>query len=469
MFMSSLKSACRVTLLFALALWGGAPCASAVLDPRAGSSLEFFERMGTVAPAAAQIDEAQAVGKPALPGQADAADEVAGVADQLGSEVAQLVGPDLVSTQPKAVAADAEAVAVLPGPDEQLLEAALQFYHGMDYMSAISALVKVLNFEGVRPEVEKSALIYIARIYYQLNMPLRTIGLLELYADSYPDDPRREEVIFQTGILHREVGQYEPAIAAFYRVLNAIIMAGEDGMEAYLKLARRAQFEIARTHFALGEWAQALDLFNRIVLLELAPQDRETLRFYKAKALVYAGERGKGLREIDRFIEAYPNSSFIAELRYEKARAQIEMKEIDAGRQTLMGLIEMGGVPEENMTSEWVEWRRVAGNFLANYYFKSAEYETALRLYQALVVMDSAPQWQLPIVLQMASCFRELGRYERAADSLQFVIQEIDVMRENSGVDKLSGEFEFLADSASWQLGLLNWHTDFIQRLEDDA
>jgi len=457
MLKSSLQSACRLRLFCALAFIGSATFALANLDPREESSLGFFERMGAVAPA--QIDAAKSAR-----GQGDQKDVAAAAgspADQLGLEVAQLLGPEF-----SAPAAETQA---LPEPDELLLESALQFYHAMDYMSAISAFVKVLNFESARPEVEKTALIHIARIYYQQDMPLRTIGLLKLYADSYPNDQRRQEIIFQTGMIHRELGQYELAIAAFYRVLNAIVMSGEDGMNSYLKLARRAQFEIARTHFALGQWAQALDLFNRIVLLELGPEDRETLRFYKAKSLLYVGERGKGLREIDKFISEYPNSSFIAELRYEKARAQIDMKQIDAGRQTLLGLVEMGGAPEDNMTSEWVEWRRLAGNFLANYYFESGEYETALRLYQALVVMDQAPQWQLPIVLQMASCFRELGRYGRAVESFNFVVQEVEVMRDDSGVDTLSEEFEFLADSASWQLGLLNWYEGFTERLKEDA
>ena len=83
--------------------------------------------------------------------------------------------------------------------------------------------------------------------------------------------------------------------------------------------------------------------------------------------------------------------------------------------------------------------------------------------------MDQAPQWQLPIVLQMASCFRELGRYGRAVESFNFVVQEVEVMRDDSGVDTLSEEFEFLADSASWQLGLLNWYEGFTERLKEDA
>ena len=69
----------------------------------------------------------------------------------------------------------------------------------------------------------------------------------------------------------------------------------------------------------------------------------------------------------------------------------------------------------------------------------------------------------------MASCFRELNRHQRAVESFEFVVQEIDLMRENSGVDALGAEFEFLADSASWQLGLLKWYDGIAQRVADDA
>jgi len=286
---------------------------------------------------------------------------------------------------------------------------------------------------------------------------------------NFPDDPRREEIIFQIGQIHRELGQLDAAIAAFYRVLNAIIMAGEDDMNSYLNLARKAQFEIARTHFDLGQWAQALDLFQRIALFELGPEDRETLRFYQARALLYVGRRGEGLREIEKFAAEYPKSQFLAELQYEKARTQIDMKQVESGRRTLMDLVEMGGLPEENMSRQWIEWRRIAGNFLANYYYKAGDFEVALQLYQSIVVMDESPRWQLPVVMQMAGCFRQLGQPERALESLEFIVQEVSLMRERFGAEAIGPDLEFLENSATWQLDLLRWRQGFAEQLELEA
>lgn len=455
----------RLTFLVGFLLWRLTCCLSAQGDDSTYSSIGFFDQMVGEASASGEAGEArgkETVINDKLKGGVPAK---ASPASELGSKIEALVREDLEAGKADPVEEKARPLSV----DEQLFASALSLYHSTDYQRAIAAFVKVLNYEGVRPDVEKKALIYLARIYYQLDMPLRTISLMDMFVNHFPQDARREAVIFQIGKIHRELGQYEAAIAAFYRVLNAIILAGEDNMKSYLDLARKAQFEIARTHFDLGEWAQALDLFERIALFELGPEDQETLRFYKVKSLLNLGRRGEGLRQIEKFASQYPKSPFLAELQYEKARAEIDINRVEAGRKSLMDLVEMGGTPEDDTSGEWIRWRRVAGNFLSNYYYKLGEFEIALRLYQAIVVMDDSPQWQLPIVMQMAGCFRQLGQYDRAAESLRFVVGEIRSMRERSGAQVLSADFEFLENSASWHLNLIEWREAFAKQLQADA
>jgi tetratricopeptide (TPR) repeat protein len=446
--------------------WNGA---SAVVEGSDSSSIGFFERMGVEAPTFEEVENEdmgeRGTSEASEAPKADVSEGDSGKSaertENLSRRVEGIIG-DTLSEEKE----PAEVKSPLRTKDERYFDEAVELYNAMNHKDAITAFVKVLNYENVRPEIEKKALIYLARIYYQLNMLFRTISLMELYVDIFSDDPRREEIIFQTGKIYQELGQYDSAIAAYYRVLNAIIMAGEDGMQSYLDLARRAQFEIARTHFDLEEWAQALDLFERIALFELSEEDRETLRFYKAKSQLYLGKRLEGLRTIEAFAEYYPQSPFLVELQYEKARAQIEMKRVEAGRQTLLELVEMGGVPEMNMAEEWGEWRRFAGNFLSNFYYEIGEYETALRLYQAIVVMDKSPRWQLPIVMQMANCFRHLEQFDRAVESFEFVMQEVSSMRERSKGVALSADLDFLENSASWQLDLLKWRWGFAEQLQ---
>lgn len=354
------------------------------------------------------------------------------------------------------------------GKDEALLRDALELYALRDFHTAIPAFVKVLNYEDVKPEVEQQSLLYLAAIYYHLDLPLRSIALLELYADRFRRAANREEIIFQVGKIHLELGQHDAAIATFYRVLNAIVLAGKEQMDNYLELARKAQFEIARTHFDRAEWVQAQELFQRILVFDLTEDDLETLRYYQARALIFSGRRLDGIHAIGKFLSDYPESPFLAELRYEKARAQIAMNQVELGRGGLIELLEMGGVPDPAKPDEFGNWRRIAGNFLANYHYRQGKYEVALRLYQAIVVMDPSPQWQLPIIMQMASCFRNLEQLDRAIESLAFVVQEVRGMRERTGGSPLSPNLEFLENSASWQLGLLRWKNEFVARLNPE-
>ncbi|MCH8473711.1 MAG: tetratricopeptide repeat protein [Opitutales bacterium] len=454
----ALHSLARISLV--LLVVQVVPLASLAGGNEADKRLEFFDRMGVQAPG--EVFEAPAEHTKDM--------QQAMEAQSLPGQVREILKSDIFSYDPEAARPGEQEDE--PHEDEpqeedrELFEEAIDLYDRGDIQAAIRAFITVLNFADVRPELEKQALLFLARIYYQMDMPLRSIGLMEIFVENFRGDPRREEIIFQIGKIHQEIGQYEGAISSFYRVLNSIILSDKQQMEKFLNLSRMAQFEIARTHFDREDWVQALDLFERISLFELGEEDRETLRFYRARALLYVGRRGDGLRAIERFSKEYPESPLLPELRYEKARTQIEMDQIDAGRDTLLELVEMGGDPTTNQTSEWVEWRRIAGNFLANYFFEEGEYETALRLYQAIVVMDTSPRWQLPIVMQMAGCFNRVGQRDRAIESLDFIIQEIQDMRERSGAETLSEDLEFLEESASWQVQLLRWQEDFVAQIE---
>lgn len=368
--------------------------------------------------------------------------------------------------QPGAAVAPVDPATLLT-PEERYMQRALSLYHSLDFQQAIPAFVAVLNLSELSEATEKRAMIYLARIYYQTEVYVRCVSILQQYIKRFPNTEDKGEITFQTGLLYREIGLHDTAITTFYSVLNSIIVSGDTDMDRYMELARRAQFEIARTYFEMQEWELALNLFKRIELFELSAADRETLAYYKIKSLLVLGERAIGLSEIESFLRLYPGSDFISELLYEKAKAQSEMKQQEAGRRTMLKLMERGGLPQENVTEEWVRWRRSAGNFLSNFYYKRGAYATALRLYQGIVVLDSAPYWQLPVILQMAYCFDKLGQLERAKESFQYVVQEVQRYRASNPSSPLLPQLDSLEERAQWWLDMVNWRADFdAQRLE---
>lgn len=321
---------------------------------------------------------------------------------------------------------------------------------------AIKVYLNLLNIADVPPVEHKQALFGLAETYYKRGSLAQSVSLLSQFLTIFPDDERRADIQFQIGLLYREMQLYGEAVTAFYRVLNSIVVTGEVNLTKYLSLARRSQFEIARSHYFAEEWEQSLVILSRIELFELNPTDRESLLYYKAHATLKNGDREEGLRIVKNLLRTYPTSPLVPEMLYTKAEILAEMQQEENAIATLMELLEVSGLPNEAGNEAWSYWRQQAGNKFANRYFENQDFLAALRLYQGIAVLDESAIWQLSIVYQMALCFEKLGMYDRAEESLRFVSQ---------GVEELSDDKEKPADvvlaqlneRAKWRLDMLQW------------
>ncbi|MDE0820781.1 MAG: hypothetical protein OSA95_06650, partial [Opitutales bacterium] len=57
---------------------------------------------------------------------------------------------------------------------------------------------------------------------------------------------------------------------------------------------------------------------------------------------------------------------------------------------------------------QWIRWQKKAGNQLANEHFEEGETLNAIEIYQKMIILDSTPKWQAPIVYQLGLCFERL-------------------------------------------------------------
>ncbi|MCB1120583.1 MAG: tetratricopeptide repeat protein, partial [Verrucomicrobiae bacterium] len=327
--------------------------------------------------------------------------------------------------------------------------------------SAINIYVNLLNISDVPTLEHKKALFGLAETYFRRGSLSQSISLLDQFLEIFPDDQRNQEILFQIGLLYREMHLYSEAITAFYQVLNSIVVMGEANLPRYLKLARRSQFEIARSHFYAEQWSQSLALLDRIELFELNPRDRESLLFYKAHATVEMGDWDHGLELVQDFLHRYPSSPLIPEMLYAKADLLQKLEKDDDAVATLMELLEFGGLPDEESSEEWRRWRQHAGNQFANRYYQNQDFLAALRLYQGIAVLDDRPEWQLPIIFQMGLCFEKLGMYDRALESMHFVVQGLDALTQTEqSLDLALGQ---LQDRTNWRIDMLQWRAGLAQ------
>lgn len=348
----------------------------------------------------------------------------------------------------------------------QGLETAARFFKRRgQFSAAIRAYVDILNHIDSNEEVQKRALIGLAGIYYESGSATRAISLLEKYLRHFPQDERRPEILFQIGLLFREMGLHRESVSTFYRVLNAIVVTREASLQRYVNLARRAQFEIARSHFNSAEWAQALQLFARIDLFELSAVDRETIRFYQTQATFKSGDLKGALQLARAFVQKYPGSPLAPQMLYTKAEIQHQLHMTEDAMLTLMRLLEQSRPVGNEHAAEWNHWRQVAGNRFANRFYESQDFLAALRIYQGLVALSDDSQWQIPIVYQIGLSFERLGMFERALESYQFVISGIDRLGAESD-QPLGPGLQQLRRNAVWRVDMLEWRSDLNQRLQ---
>ncbi len=324
------------------------------------------------------------------------------------------------------------------------------------YADAIKVYLNLLNISDVPPAEHKQALFGLAETYYRRGALAQSVSLLSQFLTIFPEDERRAEIQFQIGLLYREMQLYGEAVTAFYRVLNSIVVTGEVDLPKYLSLARRSQFEIARSHFYAEEWEQSLVILSRIELFELNPTDRESLLYYKAHANLRKGDREEGLKIVKNLLRTYPASPLVPEMLYTKAEILAEMQQEENAIATLMELLEVSGLPNDEGNEAWSYWRQRAGNKFANRYFENQDFLAALRLYQGIVVLDERASWQLSIIYQMALCFEKLGMYDRAVESLKFVSQSVEGLSED---EKKPADLVLtqLNERTKWRLDMLQW------------
>jgi tetratricopeptide (TPR) repeat protein len=344
------------------------------------------------------------------------------------------------------------------------LDKAAFFHQQGDLRLAEKTYRSVLESDSSR-EDRIRALLEMAEVYRDRGILTRAVEKLETCLREYPEIAERPEILFRLGEFYREMDLHRESIAMLYRVLNAIVVTGEQDLDAHLRLARRAQFEIARTHLETGDSERAYLLFDRIDLLELNPDDRKTVLYYKTVAALKAGKNTEGLRLVQRFVNDYPESEFLPEMLYLEAEVLYRLDRSRAAVESLLRLLETVGEPREDSSGDWSYWRKKTGNRLANRLYTDGDYLMALRLYQGMVGLKESAAWQLPIIYQIGLCFEKLNMLDRAEQSYAYLLDQVKGL---PGEDR-DRHLQELADNAGWRLDVLQWRENLKGSIRDLA
>src|SRR5690606_8545317 len=182
----------------------------------------------------------------------------------------------------------------------------------------------------------------------------------------------------------RAVAAPKLASARFYSVLHAVIKVPPGQAENYRRIARTSQFEIAETHFQIGNYEEAARFFTRLNLLDLAPADRTRAEFKAALSRARAGDSEKAIAAYRRFISQHPESEFGAEARFQLATLLRDLGRKDESRDVTLDLLRRQHAITAGQSETWTYWQRRTGNQLGNDFYNQGDYTTAFAIYRSL-------------------------------------------------------------------------------------
>lgn len=316
------------------------------------------------------------------------------------------------------------------------------------------------------PEREKAMLLALVDHYRSKGQKAATLAVLQELARRHVEAAERQEWYFELAQLHREMGAYETAIARYYQVLNPSVVRFGADPDDYRERSQKAQFEIARTYFEMGDHERATELFSRLELLELSPADRETVAYYLLRSRYLQGDYARYVPRSRTFLNNYPDSTRSAEVIYMQARSLEANGNRDQALRTTLDLLRRSrSGSDAPVSDEWEQWQKRAGNFFANHFFERGDLNSALQIYQSMAQLSDAPEWLWPIVYQIGICTERLGITPRAREAYEWIVNE--AAETEFASDSVHLKMDMIVEGAQWRLSRLERLAAIDERIEE--
>lgn len=323
-----------------------------------------------------------------------------------------------------------------------------------DFPAAEIAYWQILHNRQYEAHDQCDALLGLARMYRKQAIFTKASAVYEKFLKLYPDDPRVPDALLELGRCQRALGAHKNAINRFYNVINSTLKLPPESYEHYQLLAKTAQFEIAETHFETGNFVEAAKFFDRLRLLDLAPEDRARAHFKSACALLNAGDPEKAATKLAQFVEQWPRDVNVPEARYLLA---LTLRQLGRTEEALTITLALLRTEQSNAAEDpkgWAYWQRRTGNQLANDFFQSGDTLSAVTIYEGLSRLSDSNAWRLPIIYQIGLCYERLRQADRATQAYQDIINTV---AHPTGKEPIGSELTELAKMAEWRIGQLEW------------
>ncbi|MCS7091399.1 MAG: tetratricopeptide repeat protein [Limisphaera sp.] len=318
---------------------------------------------------------------------------------------------------------------------------------------AAPLLIQLLA-EDVPEEIQRGALLELALVAQDENDLTRAQQIYSQFVQKWPSDPRVPEVLLRQGLLFRQMGLNNLALAKFYSVMTAALVLKSDHLEYYQRLVLQAQIEIAETHYLGGRFAEAAEFYSRLLRQNSPYLNRPLAQYRLIRSLAAVGRHDEAASHAYDFLERFPDAAEQPEVRFLLASALKQLGRNSEALQQVLKLLTEQRARSADRPEVWAYWQRRTGNEIANQLYREGDYTKALDIYLTLAQLDPSPSWQLPVLYQVGMTYERLEQPQLAAQTYQRILDSAAQL----GPDTSPG-LQAVVNMARWRLDFVQWLT----------
>jgi tetratricopeptide (TPR) repeat protein len=325
-----------------------------------------------------------------------------------------------------------------------------------------------LTSEENPAEIRRLAMLELAYVAQDSGALSKAQLVLGEYVRRHPKDPSLPEVCLRQGLIYRQMGAHQQALAKFYQVMNHALSLKLERFEYYQALVAKAQTEIAETFYLQGKYGEATEYFTRLLKLEAKSLDRATCHFKLVRSLAAMQAHDRLVGQAQSFVQLYPDNSDVAETRFLLADSLKKIGRNREAMQQVMLLLQAQQQKSGNHPELWAYWQQRTGNEIANELYKEGDYLSALEIYMGLAKVNTSATWQLPVWYPIGLVYERLKQPAKATELYDAILKRQTEVR----TDSPSQAMLALLDMAQWRRNHIQWSDraqDAVEKLHAPA
>jgi hypothetical protein len=248
-------------------------------------------------------------------------------------------------------------------------------------------------------------------------------------------------------------------------VLNSALRVDEAEFRKYQDFSKEAQFEIAETFVTSGDYKQAARTYILLDRLDLSPDQKSYAEFQGVYCGFLSGDYAGTLTSAKRFLEGNAATQYAPQCHYILSVALKQTGQAQMAADETLALLRMEKKVEKSDQATWSYWQRKTGNQIANGFYQEGDFLRALNVYQAMAKLSDEPDWQWPVIYQVALCFERVRMPDRAGEAYHYILDEAKKLQATG--KPLDEDLTELTHMADWRSQHLQWQEGAEAQLND--